>query len=54
MWRNFRIVALALGVVVGYGFAIHTSRHGYERREAFERHVGQICVDAARGANVEH
>lgn len=54
MWRNFRIVVLTLGVVAGFGFAIHASQHRHEHREAFERHVAQICVDAARGANVEH
>jgi hypothetical protein len=62
MWRYFKIVVLALGTVGGYGFAIHAARHGYgvgcgygaEHREAFERHVAQICVDAARGAPVEH
>jgi hypothetical protein len=64
MWRYFKIVLLSVGVVAGYGFAVHAARHGYgygyghgygyHDREGFERHVAQICVDAARGANVEH
>jgi hypothetical protein len=30
------------------------ARHSHERREAYERHVAQVCIDAARGdgANV--
>jgi len=46
---------LAFGGLGGYltGF-MSLARHSHERREAYERHVAQVCIDAARGdgANV--
>jgi hypothetical protein len=43
------IALLALGAVGGYasGIAGLACRHR-ERAAAFERHVAQVCVDAAR------
>lgn len=49
MRRPFLIALLALGTVGGYaaGFAsLHG--HGHARRAAFERHVANVCIDAAR------
>jgi hypothetical protein len=55
MRRKILITLLALGTVGGYGagfasLACHASsaRH---RRADFERHVAQVCVDAARRAD---
>jgi hypothetical protein len=51
MRRKIVIVLLALGTIGGFaaGFArVAHWRHG--GREAFERHVAQICADAARTA----
>lgn len=49
MHRRLLIALLALGTVGGYtaGFASLACRAKY-RREAFERHVAQVCVEAAR------
>jgi hypothetical protein len=49
MRRKALIVLLALGTVGGYasGFASLRWRH-CQRRDAFEPHVAQVCVDAAR------
>lgn len=54
---RWRIALLALGTVLGYGLGIHSmhrseafgpdafgARHG---REAFERHVAEVCIGAA-------
>jgi hypothetical protein len=49
MRRPFLIVLLALGAVVGFGSGIHQLRwHRFAQRAAFEHHVAEICVDAAR------
>jgi hypothetical protein len=44
------MVLLAIGAVGGYasGFA-HLHRCGRERHAAFERHIADVCVGAARG-----
>lgn len=49
MRRKALIVLLALGTVGGYasGFASMKWCHS-QRRAAFEQHVAQVCVDAAR------
>lgn len=49
MRRKALIVLLALGTVGGYasGFASMRWCH-QQRRAAFEQHVAQVCVDAAR------
>jgi hypothetical protein len=46
MRRRLLIILLTLGTVGGFaaGFG------GLHRREAFERHVARICVEAARSA----
>jgi hypothetical protein len=49
MRRPFLILLLALGAILGFGSGIHQLRwHSWARRAAFERHVAEICVDAAR------
>lgn len=51
MKRKLMMGILALGVVGGYGWGFATlgchRHHAQERRASFERHVAQICVDAA-------
>ncbi len=51
MKRKIVIVLLAMGTVLGFaaGFA-HLGRHVRGHHDAFERHVAQICVEAARNA----
>ncbi|HEY3594679.1 MAG TPA: hypothetical protein VGL13_12420 [Polyangiaceae bacterium] len=44
---RLRIAFLALGTVLGYGFGIHAMHHSASHREAFERHVAEVCVGAA-------
>jgi hypothetical protein len=53
MRRGIRIAVLALGTVLGYGFAIHSMRHHRHHREAFERHVAEVCVGAANSLRNE-
>jgi hypothetical protein len=39
------IVLLTFGAIVGFASAAH---HGFQsRHEAFERHVADVCTDAA-------
>ena len=50
------IPLLAIGTVLGYGFAFHSMHHHRYDRDAWERHVGDVCVRAARsvkGDNVK-
>ena len=68
MRRRILIVALALGTVLGYGafffrLAHHArgggyGHHGYgwsgHRRAAFERHVADLCTDAALRARPQN
>ena len=49
MRRRIKVAVLALGVLVGYGSAFCGAHAHHVRREAFERHVALVCVDAARG-----
>ena len=51
MRRKIWIALLALGAIGGFaaGFA-HLGCHMHGRHDAFERHVAQLCVDAARNA----
>lgn len=51
MRRNVKILVLAFGVVLGYGSGFAGLCAHRHRREAFERHVAQVCVDAARNPN---
>lgn len=51
MRRKMLIVLLSLGTVGGYaaGFAsLGCHQHREARREAFERHIARVCLDAAR------
>ena len=51
MRKRVLIVLLALGMVGGYasGFAHMRGCHR-ERQAAFERHVADVCLNAAKGA----
>lgn len=50
MKRKILIAVLGLGTVLGYGAGFASLRcRAAHRREAFERHVASVCVDAARG-----
>jgi hypothetical protein len=53
MRRSVKITLLALGTVLGYGFAFHSMRYHHGRREAFERHVADVCVRAADSVKTE-
>lgn len=48
MRRPVALALLALGTVAGYGSAFHEMRLARQHRASFERHVAQVCVDAAR------
>ena len=49
MRRKILIVTLAVGTAVGFGSGFASmGRSSHARREAFERHVAEVCVDAAR------
>jgi hypothetical protein len=58
MKRKLLIALFAFGTVAGFGSGIASvarchGHHHHQRRAAFERHVADICVDAAlraRGA----
>ena len=52
MKRQIVIGLLAAGTVLGYAGGFASLRcHGKWRREAFERRVAAVCVDAARDAD---
>lgn len=51
MRRNVKILVLGLGVVLGYGSGFAGLCAHRHRREAFERHVARVCVEAARNPN---
>jgi hypothetical protein len=47
--RKIAIVLLSLGTIVGFGSGFASMRHrACARRDAFEKRVADICVDAAR------
>jgi hypothetical protein len=47
--KKFLIALLAAGTIGGYAWGFHSMRwHHWQRQKAFERHIAQICVDAAR------
>ncbi|MGK4006360.1 hypothetical protein WMF31_27325 [Sorangium sp. So ce1036] len=51
MRRKITIALLALGTVVGYASGFASLRCRAEaRRDAFQRHVASLCVNAARDA----
>lgn len=52
MKRQIVIGLLAAGTVLGYAGGFASMRcHGKWRREAFERRVAAVCVEAARDAD---
>lgn len=52
MKRKLAIVLLALGTIGGFASGFRSMRcHAQWRRESFENHVAQVCVEAARKAN---
>lgn len=48
MRRDVKLLLLGLGVVLGYGSGFAGLCAHRHRREAFERHVARVCVEAAR------
>jgi hypothetical protein len=51
MRRPLLIGLLAMGTVLGFGSGFsHMRRCGMARHEAFEQHIAQVCVNAAREA----
>ena len=53
MRRRLLALILGIGAVVGFGSGISELRwRHWARREAFERHIAEICVDAARSGQV--
>jgi hypothetical protein len=47
--RGFLSVpVLAVGAVLGYGFAFHAMHHHRHEHRHWERHVADVCVGAAR------
>jgi hypothetical protein len=50
MKRRLLLIALAFGTVAGYTSAAfqHHRYHHAERHRAFEEHVADVCVAAAR------
>jgi hypothetical protein len=48
--RFVKIPLLALGVVLGYGFAFHSMRDHRQHRDHWEHHIADVCVGAARDA----
>lgn len=54
MKRPLLIALLTLGTVGGFAHGFASLRHHHHHRRAhFERHVAQVCVDAARRADAE-
>ena len=42
------VVLLAFGAIFGFASAFHHGWHEHEyRQEAFERHIADVCTDAA-------
>ena len=51
MKRSALIVLLSVGAITGFGSAFfHAGQCHQSRRDAFERHIAKVCVDAARSA----
>ena len=49
MKRRLLIVLLSFGAIAGFGSAFfHAGQCHQSRRDAFERHIAKVCVDAAR------
>lgn len=48
MQRRLLVVLLALGTLGGYAAGFASLNCHRDRRAAFERHVADVCVEAAR------
>jgi hypothetical protein len=51
MRHSIRIPLLAIGAIVGYGFAFGSMFHHRRHRDGWERHVADVCVGAAHKVN---
>ena len=49
MRRPILVVLLSIGTLGGFASGLASLHRMHEGRESWERHVAQICVDAARG-----
>jgi hypothetical protein len=49
MRRPILIAVLTLGTVLGYGSGFASIHRCHLHRNAWERHVAQVCLDAAYG-----
>ena len=50
MRRKIWIVLLALGTIGGYGAGVvQLVRRAHGAHDRFERHIAEVCVEAARG-----
>jgi hypothetical protein len=54
MRHSIRIPLLAIGAILGYGFAFGSMFHHRRHRDSWERHVADVCVDAARKGKVDN
>jgi len=53
MRRPLLVFLLGLGAVAGFGSGLNELRwHRWARRAALERHVAEVCIDAARTGQV--
>jgi hypothetical protein len=51
MKRTILIALLTLGTIGGFGAGIAGMKcRAHARRDAFERHIAEVCVDAARAS----
>jgi hypothetical protein len=41
------VVLLTFGAIFGFASAFHHGWHAHDRQEAFERHIADVCTDAA-------
>ncbi len=53
MKRTVLAIFLVFGVVGGLASGFHGLHHYHHDRAAFERHVAELCVDAA-ARNLQH
>ncbi len=53
MRRPFALLFLGIGTVAGFASGFHDLRCARQHRDAFERHVAQVCVDAARAGSAD-
>jgi hypothetical protein len=50
MRRDLRIALLTAGVLLGFGSGFQAlCMRNWQRRQAWERHMAELCVEAARG-----